>query len=40
LDEWSQSDGEFVKEMAALYFGRDNVQTVGRTVDLCGIRIC
>jgi hypothetical protein len=40
LDEWSQSDGEFVKEMAALYFGREDVQTVGRTVDLCGIRVC
>jgi hypothetical protein len=40
LDEWSQSDGEFVKEMAALYFGREGVQTVGRTVDLCGIRVC
>lgn len=40
LDEWSQSDGEFVKEMAALYFGREDVQTVGRTVDLCGMRVC
>lgn len=40
LDEWSSSDGEFVKEMAALYFGRENVQTVGRTVDLCGMRVC
>lgn len=40
LDEWSPSDGEFVKEMAALYFGRKNVQTVGRTVDLCGMRVC
>ncbi|THW52791.1 hypothetical protein D6D22_00223, partial [Aureobasidium pullulans] len=40
LDEWSQSDGEFVKAMAALYFGRDGVETVGRTVDLCGLKIC
>lgn len=40
LDEWSSSDGEFVKDMAALYFGRENVQTVGRTVDLCGMRVC
>lgn len=40
LDEWSKSDGEFVKEMAALYFGREHVQTVGRTVDLCGINVC
>ncbi|KAI4740600.1 hypothetical protein E4T50_08960 [Aureobasidium sp. EXF-12298] len=40
LDEWSQSDGEFVKEMAVLYFGRKDVQTVGRTVDLCGMRVC
>ena len=40
LDEWSSNDGEFVKEMAALYFGREDVQTVGRTVDLCGMRVC
>lgn len=40
LDEWSKSDAEFVKEMAALYFGREHVQTVGRTVDLCGINVC
>ncbi|KAH0293484.1 hypothetical protein M436DRAFT_35202 [Aureobasidium namibiae CBS 147.97] len=40
LDEWSSNDGEFVKEMAALYFGREDIQTVGRTVDLCGMRVC
>ncbi|KAG9776610.1 hypothetical protein KCU95_g13283, partial [Aureobasidium melanogenum] len=40
LDEWSNSDAQFVKEMAALYFGREHVQTVGRTVDLCGINVC
>ncbi|KAI4715756.1 hypothetical protein E4T48_08047 [Aureobasidium sp. EXF-10727] len=40
LDDWSQSDGEFVKAMAALYFGREDVSTVGRTVDLCGIHVC
>ncbi|KAK6007245.1 hypothetical protein QM012_006253 [Aureobasidium pullulans] len=40
LDEWSRSDAEFVKEMAALYYGREHVQTVGRTVDLCGIHVC
>lgn len=40
LDEWSQSDGDFIKEMASLYFGHEHVQTVGRTVDLCGIKIC
>ncbi|KAI5209527.1 hypothetical protein E4T39_00806 [Aureobasidium subglaciale] len=38
LDEWSHSDGDFVKEMAALYFARENVQAAGRTVDLCGIK--
>ncbi|KAI5274621.1 hypothetical protein E4T47_02352 [Aureobasidium subglaciale] len=38
LDEWSHSDGDFVKEMAALYFARENVHAAGRTVDLCGIK--
>jgi hypothetical protein len=40
LDEWSQSDGTFVKDMAALYFGREHVKTLGRPVDFCGIKIC
>ena len=39
LDDWSQSDGSFVKEMAELYFERGvNVQK--QDVELCGIKIC
>lgn len=39
LDVWSASDHTFIEDIAREYFGR-RAQVEGRTVDVCGIRIC
>ena len=39
LDIWSESDREFVRELVALYFGR-NTDVRGGRVECCGVRIC
>lgn len=39
LDIWSESDHNFIEEIAQAYFGR-SAQVEGRSVDVCGIRIC
>ena len=39
LDVWSATDHHFIEEVAKEYFGcRATVE--GRSVDICGIRIC
>jgi hypothetical protein len=39
LDVWSQTDADFVREMAVRYFGRRAyVETKG--VEVCGVRVC
>jgi hypothetical protein len=39
LDVWSSSDHQFIEDIAREYFGR-RARVEGRTVDVCGIRIC
>ena len=39
LDEWSATDHQFVEDVAREYFGR-KATLEGRTVDICGVRIC
>lgn len=39
LDVWSATDHQFIEDVAREYFGR-RAQVEGRTVDVCGIRIC
>lgn len=39
LDVWSAADHHFIEEVAREYFGRRAV-VEGRTVDICGVRIC
>lgn len=39
LDIWSANDHQFIEDVAREYFGR-RAQVEGRTVDVCGIRIC
>jgi hypothetical protein len=39
LDVWSDSDHHFIEEIARDYFGR-RATIEGRTVDICGVRIC
>ena len=39
LDIWSANDQRFIEDVAREYFGR-RAQIEGRTVDVCGIRIC
>jgi len=39
LDVWSTHDHEFVEQLARDYFGR-RAQVEGRTIDVCGVRIC
>jgi hypothetical protein len=39
LDVWSALDHAFVEDMAREFFGM-RAQVEGRTVDMCGIRIC
>jgi hypothetical protein len=39
LDVWSQTDADFVREVAVRYFGRRAyVETKG--VEVCGVRVC
>lgn len=39
LDVWSASDGVFVQELLATYFGRRG-QIEGKGVEVCGVRVC
>lgn len=39
LDIWSDQDHEFIEEIAREYFGR-RARVEGRSIDVCGIRIC
>jgi hypothetical protein len=39
LDVWNSADVEFVKELAAKYFGRRAV-VEGKGVEVCGVRVC
>jgi hypothetical protein len=39
LDVWSATDHQFIVEVAKEYFGR-RATVEGRSVDICGIRIC
>jgi len=39
LDVWSAADHQFIEEVARDYFGRRAI-VEGRTVDVCGVRIC
>jgi hypothetical protein len=39
LDVWSATDHQFVEDVAREYFGR-RANVEGRSVDVCGIRIC
>ncbi|KAH8595649.1 hypothetical protein B0O99DRAFT_622371 [Bisporella sp. PMI_857] len=39
LDVWSAADHQFIEEIAREYFGRRAI-VEGRTVDICGVRIC
>ena len=39
LDVWSASDHQFVEDIVREYFGR-KATIEGRTVDVCGVRIC
>lgn len=39
LDVWSAADGEFVKSIADVYFGR-GAQIEGKGVEVCGLRVC
>lgn len=39
LDEWSTSDLKFVEALAILYFGR-KAQIEGKSINICGIKIC
>jgi len=39
LDVWSATDLSFIEDVAREYFGR-RAHVEGRTVDVCGIRIC
>ena len=39
LDIWSESDRDFVRELVALYWGREADVRGGR-VECCGVRIC
>jgi hypothetical protein len=39
LDIWSETDHHFIEDVAREYFGR-RARVEGRSVDVCGIRIC
>lgn len=39
LDVWSANDHQFIEDVARDYFGR-RATVEGRSVDVCGIRIC
>jgi len=39
LDSWSARDRDFLTEVVGLYFGRKGM-VEGRSVDVCGVRIC
>lgn len=39
LDVWSATDHQFIEDVAREYFGR-RAHVEGRSVDVCGIRIC
>lgn len=39
LDVWSASDHQFIEDITEAYFGR-RARVEGRSVDVCGIRIC
>ena len=39
LDVWSATDDQFIEDVAREYFGR-RAHVEGRSVDVCGIRIC
>jgi len=39
LDVWSASDHTFVEDLVQAYFGR-RAHVEGRTIDVCGIKIC
>ena len=39
LDVWSATDHQFIEDVAREYFG-SRAQVEGRSVDVCGIRIC
>lgn len=39
LDVWSVTDHQFIEDVAREYFGR-RAHVEGRSVDICGIRIC
>ena len=39
LDVWSATDHQFIEEISREYFGR-RANVEGRSVDVCGIRIC
>ncbi|KAG6012787.1 hypothetical protein E4U43_007645 [Claviceps pusilla] len=39
LDVWSATDGGFVQDLMALYFGR-RARIEGKGVEICGVRVC
>ncbi|KAI9738133.1 MAG: hypothetical protein M1818_005562 [Claussenomyces sp. TS43310] len=39
LDSWSKADQGFIEELIRLYFGR-KAHLEGRSVDVCGVKIC
>jgi hypothetical protein len=39
LDAWSAADGEFVKMVADVYFGRE-AEIEGKGIEVCGLRVC
>jgi len=39
LDIWSETDHQFIEDVVREYFGR-RARVEGRSVDVCGIRIC
>ncbi|MBE3048905.1 DUF4484 domain-containing protein [Candidatus Bathyarchaeota archaeon] len=39
LDVWSDADGEFVRRVADVYFGR-GADVEGKGIEVCGMRVC
>ncbi|SPO01103.1 uncharacterized protein DNG_03850 [Cephalotrichum gorgonifer] len=39
LDVWSAADGEFIKKVAEVYFGR-GAEIEGKGIEVCGLRVC
>jgi hypothetical protein len=39
LDVWSAADGDFLRDLTEMYFGR-RVHIEGKGIEVCGIRVC